>query len=376
MAVVFWLSIETKSAAVLAYGMVAALLPHLVLGLFTGVYIDRWNRKLVMIIADMFIAACTAAMCVMFYFGKVEIWQIYLLTAMRSVGSAFHSPAMQASVPLLAPENELMRVSGFNQIIYSISNIAGPAIAAFLITVIDMTYILFLDIIGAIIACTSLLFVKIPNPEKAYQTPDFIKELKTGLQAIFKPKGMKWLFISDLTAMFFILPIAALFPLMTLEHFMGNTYQMSVIEIIWSVGMLLGGAIVSSNKLTKFNKVALIAMMCILNGISFSFSGLLGAGGFWWFAVFTALSGVAAAIWGSAFTVIMQKNIDIDKQGRAFSTYDSLSLLPSIPGLLATGFIAEAIGITTSFIIAGIAVFVVGIAILCVPSVMELGKNK
>lgn len=376
MAVVFWLSIETKSAAVLAYGMVAALLPHLVLGLFTGVYIDRWNRKLVMIIADMFIAACTAVLCVMFYFGKVEVWQIYLLTAMRSVGSAFHSPAMQASVPLLAPENELMRVSGFNQIIYSISNIAGPAIAAFLITVLDMTYILFLDIIGAIIACTLLLFVKIPNPEKTSQTPDFIKELKTGLQAIFKPKGMKWLFISDLTAMFFILPIAALFPLMTLEHFMGNTYQMSIIEIIWSVGMLLGGAIVSSNKLTKFNKVALIAMMCILNGISFSFSGLLGAGGFWWFAVFTALSGVAAAIWGSAFTVIMQKNIDIDKQGRAFSTYDSLSLLPSIPGLLATGFIAEAIGITTSFIVAGIAVFAVGIAILCVSSVMELGKNK
>jgi DHA3 family macrolide efflux protein-like MFS transporter len=375
-AIIFWLSIKMNSAQVLAIGMLSALLPQIILGSFIGVYIDRWNRKSIMIGADLFIAACTAVICLLFYIGKIEVWQIYILSAMRSVGSAFHSPAMKASVPLLVPENELMRISGINQIIYSVSNIAGPAIAVAMIAVLDMEYILMSDIAGAVIASTLLLFVTIPNPEKTYKEAFFFQEFKIGLQAIFKPNGMKWLFISDLLAMFFILPIAAIFPLFTLNHFMGNAYQMSIVEIFWSGGMMIGGALVGTNKITEFNKVILVAIMCSFNGLMFAFSGLLGQGGYWWFAFFTAMSGMAVAIWSSAFMVIMQTNIDIDKQGRAFSAYDSLSLVPSIPGLVAVGFIAETIGLANSFIYAGIAVFAIGIAILCIPSVISLGKNK
>ncbi|GHT35251.1 MFS transporter [Bacteroidia bacterium] len=376
-AIIFWFSIETKSPEVLSLLMVSTLLPQLVLGLFTGVYIDRWNRKMVMILSDLFMATCTAVLVVLFFVGRVEIWHVYLLSGLRSVGNAFYQPAMKASVPLLAPESELMRISGINQIIYSASNIAGPALAAFLITVLDMTVILSTEVLGAMIACAALLFVKIPNPVKTDDAaPDFRKEIKEGLQAIFKQKGMRWLFLSDLGAMFFILPIAALFPLMTLEHFGGNTYQMGIVEIVWSVGMLVGGTLISINLFKHLNKAGIIAAMCITDGLVFLLSGLLPPSGYIWFAVLTAVSGVAAAVWNSAFTVIMQTNIDIDKQGRAFSTYDSLSLLPSVFGLLATGFVATAIGLPQSFIIAGAGIFVVGAGIFAVPSVMRLGKDR
>lgn len=374
-AIIFWISLETKSAQVLALGMTSALLPQLILGLFTGVYIDRWNRKAIMIAADLFMAVCTAILVVIFYLGKIEIWHIYLLSAMRSVGNAFYSPAMKASVPLLAPEDQFMRISGINQMIYSGCNILGPALAAFLITVIKMESILVMEVAGALIACISLIFVTIPNPEKnVTQKPNFINELKIGLQAIFKRKGMRWLFISDLNAMFFILPISALFPLMTLNHFLGDTYQMSLIEIVWSGGMLLGGFLIGTNILSKHNKIILIGLMCIIDGLTFLFSGFLSQNGFIWFAIFSAFSGIAAAIWNSAFTYVMQRAIEPDKLGRAFSTYDSLSLLPSIPGLLATGFIAETIGLTNSFIIAGAAILIIGIIVLKIPSVRELGK--
>ncbi|MDR1757468.1 MAG: MFS transporter [Bacteroidales bacterium] len=374
-AIIFWISLETRSPQVLALVFLTTFLPQLIFGLFTGVYVDRWNRKWVMIVSDLFMGTCTAALCVLFYFNKVEIWHIYLLSSLRSAGNAFYQPAMKASVPLLAPEDQLMRVSGVSQIIYSISNIAGPAIAAFLITVLPMTFICASEVLGAVMASVALLFVVIPRPTKTNNTrTDFFNELKIGLQAIFQKKGMKWLFVSDLGAMFFILPIAALFPLMTLDHFGGNTYQMSIVEIIWSAGMLAGGALVSTNLLKKYNRVGIIALMCIIDGIAFLWSGLLPTDGYLWFAVFTAVSGVAAAIWNSAFTVIMQTSIDIEKQGRAFSTYDSLSLLPSIPGLLATGFIAETIGLTNSFVAAGAGILLIGFAIFFIPSVMALGK--
>ena len=148
-AVVFWLSIETGSAEVLAVSTIAGLLPQLLLGLFTGVLIDRWDRKRIMVAADLFIAVCSAVMAVLFFFGQVKLLHIYGLLALRSIGSAFHVPAMQASVPLLAPESELLRVAGINQAIQSISTIAGPALAALLISMLDMTYVLLFDVIGA-----------------------------------------------------------------------------------------------------------------------------------------------------------------------------------------------------------------------------------
>ncbi len=142
------------------------MLPQSLLGLFVGVYIDRWDRKRTMILADSFIALCTLALAALFWAGAAEMWHIYILMACRSAGSAFHMPAMQASVPLLAPQSQLTRIAGVNQIIASLSSIAGPALRG----AADQPH---LDRQhpaagrgGAAIACTSLLFVRIPNPAR------------------------------------------------------------------------------------------------------------------------------------------------------------------------------------------------------------------
>ena len=135
-------------------------------GLVAGVYIDRWDRKRTMITADSFIAFCTLLLAVLFFLNLAEIWHIYVLLALRSVGSAFHMPAMQASIPLLAPADQLGRIAGINQMLESVCNIAGPALGALFIGLMDISYILLLDVGGALMACLSLLFVRIPNPEQ------------------------------------------------------------------------------------------------------------------------------------------------------------------------------------------------------------------
>jgi len=111
-AVIFWLSMETKSAEVLALATIAALLPQMIIGPFTGVFIDRWDRRRTMIAADIFIAVCSFIMAMMFITGDVKVPYIYVLLVMRSVGSAFHVPAMQASGPLMAPEVPVGLVEG------------------------------------------------------------------------------------------------------------------------------------------------------------------------------------------------------------------------------------------------------------------------
>src|SRR5690606_37081338 len=127
-AVIIWLSLEYKSAEVLAFSAIAGLLPQALIGPFAGVYIDRWDRKKVMIFADAFIAVCTLVMTFILRDGNTNLIFIYLLLGCRSIGSAFHAPAMQAIAPLIVPEKELLRVSGINQVLQSVSSIAGPAL--------------------------------------------------------------------------------------------------------------------------------------------------------------------------------------------------------------------------------------------------------
>lgn len=371
-AAIFWLSVETRSAEVLAYATIASLLPQMVLGLFTGVFVDRWNRKRTMIVSDLFIAICTLALASLFWITEPKIFYVYLLLMMRSAGMAFHIPAMQASVPLLAPQDKLMRIAGINNMIQSVSTIASPALAALLISLFELQWVLLIDVAGAIIAVITLLMVQIPDPEKSDQSkPHLMRELLEGLREIYSKPGLMWLFILALSAMFFIMPVAALFPLMTLEHFSGTTYMMSIVEIAWGIGMLAGGAIIGHRRLNNY-KVVLINLMYLILGLTFLFSGVLPPSGFAIFASITAIGGISMTIYSGSFTVVLQTMVEPAALGRVFSLYSSITLLPSMIGLLATGYIADTIGIGNAFIISGSGIALLGIGAFLVPPVRKM----
>ncbi len=373
--VIIWLTIETGSAEMLAYAALAGMLPQAVLGPFSGVFIDRWDRKRIMILSDGFIAFCTLILAILFWLDIAQMWHIFISLALRSVGSAFHAPAMQASVPLLAPESQFTRVAGINQIIQSVGFIAGPALGALLITAMDIEYLLLIDVLGAAIACTSLLFIHIPNPAKKEETvKHLLHEMKEGVTAILQNRGLAWVFLFSIIAAFLIVPVSVLFPLMTKNHFGGAEFEMGLIEALWGAGTLLGGIVMGASNYKK-NKVALINLMYVILGVSFLFSGLLDTGGFLWFAVWTVIGGVAGAVYQSAFTPLVQTQIDAAALGRVFSMLFSLMMIPSIFRLIGIGFFAETLGITLSFIVCGALLILIGIIAFLPRSAMSIDKH-
>ncbi len=373
-AIIFWMSVETRSAEVLALSAIAGMLPQAVLGLFVGVYIDRWDRKRTMILADSFIALCTLGLAILFWSGRAELWHVYLLLACRSAGTAFHVPAMQASVPLLAPQRQLTRIAGVNQVITSFSDLVGPALGALLLGLTSIGNILLLDVIGALFACTTLLFVRIPNPERPERRPDLWLEFREGFAAMHSQPGLGWFFALAIIVWFLIMPVGVLFPLMTLNHFGGGTWEMSFVEIIWGAGALLGGAIMGARNYT-INRIVLINLMYLTVGLSFLLSGLLPASAFYGFAALTAAAGISSSVFNASFVAVLQTRIEAGLLGRVLSLYRSFGLLPSALGLLSTGFLAEQVGLTTTFILAGSAICLLGIVAFCLPSVLRLDRT-
>ena len=375
-AIVLWISLETGSAEVLSLATIAALLPQVVLGPFAGVFVDRWSRKWTMILADSFVALCSAVIALLFYLDVIEIWQIYLLLMLRSIGSAFHAPAMKSSIPLLAPEKELTRIASINQTIQALCNICGPVLGAALIVSTNMSVVMLLDVVGAAIACTSLLFVFIPNPEKTETetTNNVLRDMKDGFIAIRSNRGLKWVMVTEILITFFIMPVVALIPLMTLKNFSGTAYQVSLIELLFGSGALVGGILLGIWN-PRVRKVVMINLSYVIVGVSIFITGLLPPSAFIIYAIMAIVQGISMPFYSGPFTALLQTQIEISFLGRVFSLFDSISLLPSILGLLATGFIADAIGIANVFVICGIAIVMTGLLAFFIPSIMNLERK-
>ncbi|NLC86195.1 MAG: MFS transporter, partial [Bacteroidales bacterium] len=148
-----------------------------------------------------------------------------------------------------------------------------------------LAFLFWFDVAGALIAVTSLFFVYIPDPEKTENSErHIIKEMKEGAMVVLRNKGLSLVFLYSIIILFFIIPISVLFPLMTIDYFNGTGLQAGIIEAIWSVGALAGGAVMGA-KVYKVNRVGLINWSYILLGAAFMGSGILSPNGFVWFAV-------------------------------------------------------------------------------------------
>lgn len=370
-----WLSITYDSAVVLANSAIAGFLPQAVLGLFSGVYVDKWNRKLTMMLADGFIAVCTLAISLVFAYGEAELGLIYLLLALRSAGSAFHMPAMQASIPLLAPEDQLLRVSGINQTIQSISIIGGPALGALAITYLDIEQVLLFDVVGAFVAICSLFFIHIPQPPASPSASEGVFfQIKEGIRAVTSKSGMGLLFLFSTLVTFFIMPIAVLFPLLTIRHFEGGKFEVSVIEVIWGIGMLVGGSLLGITN-ARMNKVILVNSTYLILGTCMLLCGLLAAEHFVLFVALTGIGGVASAVYNASFNTLIQEKIEPEVLGRVFAMFGSISLFPSLMGLLGIGIFAEDLGIRNTFVLLGGLIALLGVISFFLPKVMAIDRR-
>ena len=163
-ALIWWLTQKSGSATVLAIATLVGMLPQIVLGPFAGALVDRWNRRIIMIVADAAIAISTLVLAYLFATDTVQIWHVYVVMAFRSLGGAFHFPAMSASTPLMVPEAHLTRVNGLNQTLQGINGLIAPPVGALLIGALPTQGILLIDVGTALLAILPLFFISIPQP--------------------------------------------------------------------------------------------------------------------------------------------------------------------------------------------------------------------
>lgn len=375
--IIWWLTDKTGSAFILSMASMVAFLPQALVGPFAGTLIDRYNRKILMIVSDISIALSSLVLAILFFIGEAPIWFIFIILGIRSLGSAFHSPSMQASIPLIVPEEELTRVAAWNQTLIAAMNIIGPMLGVSILTIFHLEYVLLIDVLGAIIASATLLRVYIPQPKSIVGEEieqGMLRELKNGWKELAKIRGMLVLIIIVSLFNFVLLPVASLFPLMTRNHFGGGAWHASFIEGAFGIGMLVGGMLLGIWGRNK-KKTFLLHIAILTIGIAIALSGTLPSSGFIFFAVFSSLLGSGVTIFNGTFLALIQATIEPGALGRVMSFITSIALLATPLGLSVAGPVAEIIGINMWFLVSGILIIMLGISFFFLESVQELESS-
>lgn len=379
MAIIWYIALTTNSALLLSLASFAGFLPMAVLGSFAGAFVDRWNRKFTMIGADLYIALISTVLGVYALFASPPLWLILAVLFFRSIGSAFHTPAISAVTPLLVPEEFLTKCAGYTQSIQTIGFIAGTSVAAVLFPIWGLSGMVWLDVGGAILASAAVLFVKIPSPPKTEDSgkaekPGMFSEIKSAFEILRAHKGLFVLLWGGTIFMMVYSPINALYPLMSLDYFGGTTTEAAIAEIAFAIGMTLGGVILGIWGGFKKRNITM-TISILFSGLPLAASGLLPPTGFVFFAAFSFLVGFSVPLYTGPHTALMQEKIPPGFLGRVFGLYGSLMSIAMLIGLVVSGTLAEIIGVNTWFLISGLVIASLAVVMFLNPHVRNIEKD-
>jgi len=370
-AIIWHLTASTGSAIVLMLAGLAGFLPQAILGPFIGVWLDRWNRKKTMIIADGAIAFFSLLLGLYYFLGNPSLAVVYVILAIRSTASSFHAPAFQAAVPLIAPQEELTRVAGWQQMVFSVSTVFGPALGIAVLEASSLAFVLFLDVLGALIANTTLAFVKIDQPKADLtEKPSFVHEFRIGWNSFVQEKPIVLISIGAAVFGIAFMPLATLFPLMTYSHFERGGFSASLIEAVFSVGMIVGGVLLGVIG-SKWKDATYMFWSLVVIGLTCVFSGILSKEVFFLFVVLSFLMGFAAPFLNGPYMAMIQKAYAPEKLGRVISIITSIQLLSSPIGLAMAGPVVERWGVTTWFFWGGVVTILTGIVVFLIYRQMD-----
>ena len=384
MGFVWHITLTTNSASMLSLASLAGFLPLALFGTFAGAIVDRLPLRTTLIGADLFIAAVSAVVAMVSLTGELPVWVVMVALFVRAIGSSLHTPAFQALTPLVAPAEHLTRLAGVTQAVQSGGYILGTAIAAVIYPLWGLTAMIALDVAGALFATVAVLAARldvggsgagVTAGEKGLglvaQARALAAETADGYRVLRGYRGLFALLWCGFVFTLVFSPISALFPLMTLDHFGGTTGDAATAEIVFSVGMIAGSALLTATGGFK-NRALTVVAATALYGVATLVAGLLGVDGFVTFLGMSFLMGLSSPFYSGPQTALMQEKVPPEYLGRVFGLYGAIMSWALPLGLAFSSLFADAVGAPAWFVGAGAAMVLLACVTWAIPAIRRI----
>lgn len=358
-AIIWYIARVTMSGVMVTISTVASFLPQITISLFAGVWVDRYNRKFLVIFSDLIIALVTVILAIIMKNGYEGIALIIFVSAIRSAGSGVQSPAVNALLPQIVPPEALMRVNGINSTIGSIISFISPAVGGVLLSYGPISNIMFIDVFTAIIGILITLCVsyKVHDFQKT-ESRKVIEEIKNGIKYVKNNYFMLHLFMGYMVYTIFIIPAGYLNVLMVTRVFGGSYFTLTLNEMAFFVGTTIGGIILSCWRGPKN-----LSKILLFGWSAFGITTILLAleQNFYLYLFIMLLTGLSVPFGGMPITVLIQERVESEIQGRVFSILQLVYSICMPLGMIIFGTLSDIVSIQSLMIICGIGLVILSI---------------
>ena len=366
-AIMWHLTLTTKSGLVLALAAIFGFLPQAIVSIFAGVWADRVNRKMMIIVSDSAIALATLGLALLMLSGVDDLWLIFLVMAVRSVGAGVQMPAISALLPQIVPTNQLMRINGINSSVQSSLGLLAPVAAAAVYANMSLVAIFFIDVVTAVIGVALLAFVKVPTLARvdSLEKPSYFADLKDGMKYIFSNDLVRWVMVIFGLVFLLIVAPSNLSPLMLVRTFGSEVWMLTVLEVSFAIGMVVGGALMAVFA-AKVDRLGMIIGSSILFGVL-----AIGMGFTTNLIVFFALFfvvGIAVPAFSTSAMTLLQETVEPERQGRVFGFVGIVMAVAMPLGMSVLGPLADIVAVELLLIVTGAATVVIAIVAILLPA--------
>ena len=357
MAIVWYVTLNTSSGVWVAAFSICSYLPQFLMSFIGGVWADRYSRLIIG--ADISIAAVTFIMMLAMPFIREEkflLGGLLVMSIIRSVGAGIQTPAVNAVIPQLVPESQLMRFNGINATMQSLVQFAAPAAAGLLLSLSTLQSTLIIDILTAVFGVGILSCVLIPKQRSIEKSASVIKDMRMGIHFAFSDKLIRKLLIVYGLFTFLCVPAGFLAGLLV-NRVYGNTYwYLTAVELIGFFGMIMGGLLMSLWRGFK-SRINTLVFGLFIFGIMAVGMGLTKK--FILYLILMALYGVALTIVQTSITTLIQENVKSLMQGRIFGLMGSMysGFIPI--GMVIFGPMADIIPLEWIIVCSGVLVMMI-----------------
>jgi DHA3 family macrolide efflux protein-like MFS transporter len=366
-ALLWHLTLTTKSGVVLALAAVFGFLPQAIVSIFAGVWADRVNRKLMIIVSDSTIALATLVLAFFMLSGVDDLWLVFLVMAVRSVGAGIQMPAISALIPQIVPTDKLMRVNGINSSVQSSLLIIGPVAAAGIYSTFSLAAILFVDVVTAVIGLSLLATIAVPTLSRAASNdkPSYFTDLKEGLNYIFSHDLVRWVMVIYSIVFLLVVAPSNLSPLMLVRTFGSDVWLLTILELSFGIGMVAGGALMAIFA-SKMDRLGMMVGTSILFGVlavvmGFTTNLIL------FYSLFF-LIGLAVPAFSTSSMTLLQETVEPERQGRVFGFVGIVMAVAMPVGMAVLGPLADIVSVEILLIATGAITVLIAVVAVLLPA--------
>ncbi len=315
-----WMYQQTESATAMGLMQVFFITPFLLLSPLAGVMVDRYNRKLMMMVSDLAAIIATGGIFLLLALGRLEFWHLYVAAVLNGIGNTFQWPAYSAAITTMVPKAQYGRANGLMSLMEAGPGVLAPMLAGALLPIIGLQGILTIDVLTFLFAIGALLMVSVPQPARTAEGAEgrgsLLHEAAYGFRYIFKRPSLLGLqLIFFFGNLFFGIAFTVLAP-MVLARTASNSVIFGLVESAGAIGGVAGGLIMSAWGGFK-RRVYGVLGGWLLSAVGLILIGLGQGVNLWLPAAF--LTALVSPLVNTSNQAIWQAKVAPDVQGRVFS---------------------------------------------------------